>query len=174
MKTKTRYVLCGLLAEGPQTGYQLKKLIDERFKAFWNESYGQIYPELKGMLKDKWIEIENQQSDARRNTTYRITNLGLEELKRWMEIKPEKESVRLEILLKTYFSSLTSQQTIEQYLVEFKKEHDEDLKQLIKLKQSLIKKKSIQKDLINVIDFGIKVNEAYLHWCDENLAKGLN
>ena len=173
MKTKTRYVLCGLLAQGPQTGYQLKKLIDERFKAFWNESYGQIYPELKSMLEDEWIEIIDKKNNARKNTIYRITELGYFELKKWMEIKPEKESVRLEILLKTYFSSLTSKKTIESYLIQFKKEHDEDLKQLIQLRKSLDLEKTEQKDLINVINFGIRVNEAYLHWCDENLTKGL-
>jgi DNA-binding PadR family transcriptional regulator len=46
---QTDYVILGLLSEAPMTGYTIKRLIDIRFKFFWNESYGQLYPELRAL-----------------------------------------------------------------------------------------------------------------------------
>ncbi len=170
MRTKTRYVLCGLLAEGPQTGYQLKKLIDERFKAFWNESYGQIYPELKSLCDEGYIEIEDKKKNARKNTRYKLTAKGFSLLETWLEKEPEKESVRLEILLKTYFSKHGSKVSIIDYLEQFKLDHYSDLNELTAFKNQLGSAQSLdQLELLSVVDFSIKVNKAYIQWCDESL-----
>lgn len=54
-KNKTKFVILGLLSEGDLTGYEIKKIIDIRFSFFWNESYGQLYPELKNLEQDDLI-----------------------------------------------------------------------------------------------------------------------
>ncbi len=41
---QTDYVILGLLAEQPLSGYQIKKIVDIRFGFFWSESFGQIFP----------------------------------------------------------------------------------------------------------------------------------
>ena len=48
---KTRYVLLGLLQEEELSGYEMKKIIDIRMSFFWQESFGQIYPELSKMIE---------------------------------------------------------------------------------------------------------------------------
>ncbi len=53
---KTRFVILGLLAEGPMSGYTIKKLVEARFRFFWSESYGQLYPELKALVAEGRIE----------------------------------------------------------------------------------------------------------------------
>ncbi|MFW6201785.1 MAG: hypothetical protein ACOC8B_04355 [Gemmatimonadota bacterium] len=45
--SRTRYVLLGVLAGGPKTGYEIKRMIDESIGHFWSESYGRIYPGLE-------------------------------------------------------------------------------------------------------------------------------
>ncbi len=167
MRTKTRYVLLGLLSQKSQTGYDLKKHIDENFKAFWNESYGQIYPELKKLLKEGHIKVDDKQKDSRRNTVYSITKSGQKVLQSWLEIEPEKESVRLEILLKTYFSNFGNKEFIIDYLEGFKESHDVDLRRLKAFKDSM--HPSDQRELIRILDFGIKINKAYVQWCEESL-----
>lgn len=169
MKTKTRYVLLGLLAQNPQTGYDLKKHIDEHFKSFWNESYGQIYPELKSLVMDGLIEIEQKKSTSRKNTKYRISPSGQAVLEAWLKIEPEKESVRLEILLKTYFSKFGAKHSLIDYLEEFKVNHDLDLKRLKAVKDAYLTNSSKDLELMRILDFGIKVNKAYIQWCDESL-----
>ena len=48
---QTDYVILGLLAERPLSGYQIKKIIDIRFQFFWSESFGQIFPALKSGIR---------------------------------------------------------------------------------------------------------------------------
>lgn len=93
MSTKTRYVLLGLLTEGPLTGYQLKKLIDVRFRFFWNESFGQIYPELKRLEHEHLISSQSEVI-ANSKRTYALSALGYQTLQVWLQQPVETESYR--------------------------------------------------------------------------------
>ena len=52
---QTDYVILGLLAERPLSGYQIKKIIDIRFQFFWSESFGQIFPALKSLAAQGFL-----------------------------------------------------------------------------------------------------------------------
>lgn len=167
---KTRYVLLGLLTEGPQTGYILKKLIDLRFKYFWNESYGQIYPELKKMLLEGWVDKHSSDQAKRTQISYSITEKGYEALKIWLQKPPETELYRLEILIKVYFSSHVDADCMIQHLTTFQKNHRDELDILEKFQEELLRIEDPfenHEDVLSVIDFGIKSNHAYLAWCQK-------
>lgn len=36
----TEFAILGLLAEGPLSGYDIKKEVEERLSHFWSQSYG--------------------------------------------------------------------------------------------------------------------------------------
>jgi PadR family transcriptional regulator, regulatory protein AphA len=170
---QTDYVILGLLTESPLTGYQMKKIIDIRFRFFWNESYGQLYPTLKALSEDGYIaEVLTGEKQKRAQRTYRITSGGLAALQHWLPLPVEKESVRLEILLKMYFSNLSDKEVMMRHISVFQQSHEQDLKVLGMFEKEL---KSVpDKDLnhayvLRVIDFGRKVNEAYLDWCRETM-----
>ena len=173
MARKTQYVILGLLTENPLSGYDIKKIIDIRFKFFWNESYGQIYPELKRMIEDGLIESELQESD-RGKQLYRITKLGYDELKQWLMIRPDTESFRLEILLKRYFAGIVDPEIMINHIQQFELQHKQELYILNQFKKEL---ESIDdpyhnhSDVLSVIDFGIKTNSAYLEWSKESITK---
>ncbi|HEY1421381.1 MAG TPA: PadR family transcriptional regulator, partial [Candidatus Dormibacteraeota bacterium] len=57
--TPTSYVLLGMLANGPQSGYDIKQLADISTRHFWAISYGQIYPELKRLVKAGLVKAED-------------------------------------------------------------------------------------------------------------------
>lgn len=43
-RNQTSYVILGLLSIAPnQTGYDIRKAVEETVGYFWSESYGQIY-----------------------------------------------------------------------------------------------------------------------------------
>ena len=67
-ESKTRFAILGLLCEGQLSGYDIKKLIDIRFKLFWNESFGQIYPELEKLEREGLVtrKSDEKQSDKKR------------------------------------------------------------------------------------------------------------
>ena len=100
---KTKFVILGLLMERPLSGYSIKQIIDVRFKFFWSESYGQIYPQLKKMQKENLIEELEIENSSRGKKLYKITIKGETEFKDWLLKNPQKESIRMEMLLKYYF-----------------------------------------------------------------------
>jgi len=119
-KNRTRYVLLGLLTEAPKSGYQLKQEIDEVIGHFWNESYGQIYPELQRLAADDLVEAHAEANGRRGRTLYTITNAGRAELDEWLRLPAEPEHRRSELLLKLYFGSNTSPEVLRGHLRDFR------------------------------------------------------
>ena len=169
----TDYVILGLLSESPLTGYQIKKIIDHRFKFFWNESFGQLYPSLKALKADGLIEeADDGIEKGRSQKTYQIKQEGFAALRQWLCLPVERESLRLEILLKMYFSNLVDEDIMMGHLRVFQQAHEEDLKILTLFEKEL--KSILDQDpnhahVLRVIDFGQKVNEAYINWSKETI-----
>lgn len=172
MSNKTRYVLLGLLQEQPLTGYEMKQLIDIRFRFFWNESFGQIYPELKRMEADGLVSVSDE-SGARNQKRYRLTETGRRELKLWLTQPNEKESIRIELLLKVYFAKYGSSDILASQIKQFKEAHTVDytiLKAFEEELHSIPDPEGNHQDILRVIEFGVKTNEAYLSWCEDTIA----
>src|SRR5262249_46478879 len=128
---QTDYVILGLLSEAPMTGYQIKQVIDIRFRFFWSESYGQIYPALKSLCEAGLTEeFEAARQGARGSVAYRLTEAGLAALKSWLAQPVEKESIRLELLVKMYFSHLADGDVMLGHIKKFQAAHEGDLRLL--------------------------------------------
>jgi len=170
---QTEFVVLGLLSESPMTGYQIKKIIDLRFRFFWNESYGQLYPTLKSLTRCGLIEETGVARKGKRaQKTYQLKPEGLQELRNWLEQPVARESLRLEILLKMYFSNLVAAETMIGHIELFQAKHERDLEWLRQAKSELeriIDQHPNHPHILKVIDFGIKVNEAYLTWSRETI-----
>ena len=118
---KTKYVILGLLAHSPQTGYSIKKSIEYEYSHFWQESYGQIYPTLKS-LSEEGLAVSSSASEAedgRRQIVYNITDAGKKELKKWLSEPPEIAKLRYELLLKISFGAVSEPQLMLSHLDEF-------------------------------------------------------
>lgn len=170
---QTDYVILGMLSESPLTGYEIKRIIDIRFRFFWSESYGQIYPTLKSLSASGLIEEMVMDTKRKRSRkTYQIRPEGFKELRHWLSQPVERESVRLEILLKMYFSHLIDAKVMIQHILIFQQAHEQDLGILNMFEKEL---RSIYDDdpnhpyILRVIDFGQKVNEAYIDWSHETI-----
>lgn len=170
---RTDYVILGLLSESPMNGYQIKQIIDVRFRFFWSESYGQLYTTLKSLCSDGWIEeIETGAVHNRSQKTYQLKREGFDALKHWLQQPSERESVRLEILLKMYFSHLVEEDIMIRHILSFQQTHEQDLhmlKMFEKELRSIIDEDPNHPYVLRVIDFGQKVNEAYLQWSRETI-----
>ncbi len=101
---RTAYVILGLLADGPLSGYEIRQHIDEAIGYFWHESYGQIYPVLGRLDRRRLIRpVAGRARGARRRTRYGLTAAGRRALVRWLQTPPEPDTVRNEMLLKLFF-----------------------------------------------------------------------
>src|ERR1700684_2212758 len=106
-------VLLGLLAIEPMSGYDLGQTIRGSVGHFWNESYGQIYPNLKKLAADGFVssKTERQKSKPDRHI-YSIPKRGRERLADWLAVPPQPEIPRNELLLKLFFGVQTSPQIL--------------------------------------------------------------
>jgi PadR family transcriptional regulator, regulatory protein AphA len=184
---KTRYVILGLLGEGPMSGYTIKKLVDVRFRFFWSESYGQLYPELKALLREGlvmtlpagatlWSGISAHPPKAghRDRIVYAIAPTGRKVLREWLARPAERESVRFEILLKMYFSGLGDPGLMVPHLKEFEMHYAAELSVLRRFQEELERipdDGGNHRDILRVIDFGQKTYEAYLAWSRKTLSE---
>lgn len=98
-------VILGFLKEGPQTGYQLKKRMDQSVANFWTISYGGLYPVLKKMAEKGDIKVNEQLSQKYRGTYYEITTAGREKFDSWLKNDYKQVVIKDEFLLKVFFSS---------------------------------------------------------------------
>jgi DNA-binding PadR family transcriptional regulator len=111
----TAYVILGMLGLGAQTGYDVKRIVDQSTRFFWAASYGQIYPELRRLEKAGLVDGTSSPTGARKRKEYRLTEAGQAELVRWLEAPAEMPELRDENLLKLFFAdALPLEQALEQ------------------------------------------------------------
>ena len=102
----TQNALLGLLSIKPMSGYDIRQLIPESIGHFWSESYGQIYPALRGMMEAGLVMKHTAQAAGRPDrNVYTLTEAGQETIRDWLTIPPRSQPVRNELLLKLFFGA---------------------------------------------------------------------
>src|SRR5580658_3785360 len=103
----TAHVILGILAIHPhQSGYEIRKTVQQCVGFFWGESFGQIYPTLKRLLADGLIVADASSSQTRpRRREYSITAVGLSNLQKWLAVPFRDDPPRDEFLLKMFFAN---------------------------------------------------------------------
>jgi PadR family transcriptional regulator, regulatory protein AphA len=107
--TNTSYLLLGMVALGPKSGYDIKQMADGSTRHFWQISYGQIYPELKALEKSGLVQGAQAARGSRQRTLHQLTPTGKEALTDWVSdstVSPVE--LRDEMLLKLFFSDSVS------------------------------------------------------------------
>jgi DNA-binding PadR family transcriptional regulator len=80
------HALLGLLEQGPQHGYELKRRYDDEFADTRPLPFGQIYATLARLQRDGLIDIAAVESGAGPDRKlYVITSAGVSELELWIE-----------------------------------------------------------------------------------------
>jgi DNA-binding PadR family transcriptional regulator len=106
-------VLLGLLAIQPMSGYDLGMSIRASVGHIWNESYGQIYPNLKKLAAGGFVTSKTERQKGKPDRRiYSVTKKGLERLTKWLAIPPQPEIPRNELLLRLFFGAQTSNQVL--------------------------------------------------------------
>ena len=97
-------ILLGLLAIEPMSGYDLGQVIRASVGHIWNESYGQIYPNLKRLAAEGFVAAKTERQKGKPDRRiYSITDKGRERLVKWLALPPQPEIARNEFLLKLFF-----------------------------------------------------------------------
>ena len=96
-----RHALIGLLAERPASGWDLTRRFEELLGTVWPAGHPQIYGELRKLQDDGFIEIDSE--GPRRRKSYRATEAGIAEVRRWLTDIDVDHTLRLEPVLRSVF-----------------------------------------------------------------------
>jgi DNA-binding PadR family transcriptional regulator len=99
----TEFAILGLLAEGPLSGYDIKKEVEERLSHFWSQSYGHIYPMLRRLDERGLVAMSVERQEGRPDRkVYAITDDGRRALEDWFAEPPAPSLPRNELLLRIF------------------------------------------------------------------------
>ncbi|HEY5092722.1 MAG TPA: PadR family transcriptional regulator [Acidimicrobiales bacterium] len=100
-----RHSLLALLSEGPKYGFQLRQEFEASTGEVWPLNVGQVYTTLQRLERDG-LATSDDMDDDERQKNYRITELGHEELSRWLRTPPDlSEPPRDELVIKVLVAS---------------------------------------------------------------------
>jgi PadR family transcriptional regulator AphA len=160
--SNTAYVILGMLAWRPMSGYEIKSLVDKSTRLFWAASYGQIYPELRRLAEAGLIEGKANPQGGRKRNVYRLTHAGRQELRAWLAADPQVFELRDEALLKLFFADAAGSDSAASTLDAKRRHHEQIVEHLSKIEA--IGKPEGYAHL--VLRYGIEFNEWMAGWCE--------
>ena len=139
---KTKYVILGLLAEKPRSGYEIKQFIQEFMTHFWQESDASIYPMLKTLEAEKCVASRSEYVGRRERKMFEITAAGKKDFSQWLALPAEEEGRRKELLLKLFFSANARKKDAIQQLMLHQKKIEEAEQQFKDIQENELSKVS--------------------------------
>ena len=162
-------VILGLLSIGPRSGYEIKATVDRSTRYFWAASYGQIYPELRRLEKEGFIEGEDAPNGARPRRVYRLTPTGRAELEAWLRSEGDLMiEHRDELLLRIFFADAVKREEA-LLLIETRKRIFEEV--LARLHEIDATPGEDPEFVDLVLRWGIAYTEWEAQWCAEQLQR---
>jgi DNA-binding PadR family transcriptional regulator len=167
-------ILLGLLTIEPMSGYDLGQTIRGSVGFFWNESYGQIYPNLKRLAVAGFLTSKTERQKGKPDRRiYSITKQGRERLAAWLAVEPQSEVPRNELLLKLFFGAQVSADVPIGFVERMVKRESALLKQFKRIEREDIGQNQHYPDAPcwkMTARFGQLELEAHLRWGEETLA----
>ena len=172
----SRYAVLGMLTRGPRTGYDIRREIGLSVRHFWSESYGQVYPGLKELVRDGLATVEAAGGDGRpERKLYTLTDAGLAELRRWLGKPVVPQPSRNELLLKLFFGRYADPDQLVAVVERARARQADAIAEYEAIVARLHASAdaftpSDLRDRLFTLRYGMVVGEAALRWLDETLA----
>jgi PadR family transcriptional regulator, regulatory protein AphA len=168
-------VLLGLLAIEPMSGYDLGQTIRASVGHFWNESYGQIYPNLKRLEAEGFVTSKTQRQNGKPDRhVYSVTTKGRERMAAWLKVKPQPEVPRNELLLKLFFGAEVAAEVSIEHVEQMMKSESAYLREFRRIERDEIEKNKHYPGAPYwkmAARFGQLELEAHLRWAKETLVE---
>ncbi len=125
--TQSIYGILAILSGGPQSGYDIRKALDNPEMYYWRESYGNIYPMLKKLYQDGLVDKTDSYVKKKKRLIYRLNQNGWLELHRWIEEPASLNRFRVELLMKLRFGACCGVENMMAQLTHYRKLSEEQL-----------------------------------------------
>jgi PadR family transcriptional regulator AphA len=166
----TRFLILGLLREGPLSGYDIRRLTKLRFRLFWSESFGQIYPALNRLEKEGLVKSGREDKGGRKRLVYELAPAGKREFESWLPRSAAVETMRYELLLKLYFSTPGDGTALRPQLAAFRQRALASLADLKRAHEDLSagpEQHPNHRSILAVIRLGLAVYRTFADWARE-------
>ena len=166
-------VLLGLLEIEPMSGYDLGVVIRASVGHIWNESYGQIYPNLKKLAAEGFVTSKTERQKGKPDRRiYSVTKKGQERLAKWLAVEPQPEIARNELLLKLFFGAQVPAEILIGFVDRMAEREGAVLKELTRLEHEEIAQSQQYPGAPYwkmAARFGQLELKAHLRWAEETL-----
>ena len=171
--TATPDALLGLLSMAPMSGYDIRTMISQSIGHFWSESFGQIYPALKRLTAEGFVEKKTERQTGRPDRhVYSLTKTGRERLGKWLMIPAMAEVPRNELLLKLFFGSHAPVSASRESVEAFVAAQEAALKVYAGITKKLKRERSSDPQLpfwLMTVSYGTHYSTALAKWGKETL-----
>jgi DNA-binding PadR family transcriptional regulator len=171
--SSSQEVLLGLLTVEPMSGYDLGQSIRTSIGFFWNESYGQIYPNLKKLAAAGLVTAKTEKQKGKPDRqVYSITPSGRAHLEKWLAVEPQPEVPRNELLLKLFFGAQATPEAVIGYVERMAQRKKAFLKKFRQIEREILAQNEHYPDVPYwrmAARFGQLELEAHLRWAEETL-----
>lgn len=155
-----RYLILGLLAKMPMSGYDIHKHANDVLSTAIQTSYGTLYPMLHKLLAEGAVQVEEvEQGHRPMKKLYRITGRGRADLEAWLERPTSGDKVRREFLLKVYLAKDIAEHVVVELLAQRRTEAQQLLEQLRRKRDA---SQDIQQ--IWMLDYELSLCQAEIGW----------
>lgn len=189
----TPYAVLGMLRQRPRSGYEIRKDLAAAAGTFWSESYGQIYPTLRGLARRGWVKRlpgpsggtppeprgrtgslrATRSTRRRKRIVYEITPRGVEALDQWLSEPPRAAPPRQELLLKLYFGDRDRVDAPAAWVKRLLAEETERLHHVRRMMETLPRGSHAHRSLrhwIMALDYVAQQSEAAVAWAQRTAA----
>jgi PadR family transcriptional regulator, regulatory protein AphA len=174
-RNQTSYLILGMLSIEPNlSGYDIRKGVESSVSYFWRESYGQIYPTLKRLAKERLIVAGKSKTAARKGRQeYSLTESGRACLREWLAVPFRNDPPRNEFLLKLFFGREAAPSVSIAHVRELQERNRRMLATLLELETMATTQASQnphQPFWMLTIGLGVALTRAAIEWGESALA----
>jgi len=172
VRSSTDYAVLGMLTLKPMSGYDIRATIGESIAYFWTESYGQIYPTLKRLTKEKLVTRRAEKAGGRERHVYAVTPAGRDALADWLREPAQPRAPRNELLFKLFFARQASPADAIGQVTRFREGKARERAGYEQVEHELLRKHGTHPDLaywLITLRYGQLEAEAQLRWAEEAL-----
>src|SRR4051812_32754130 len=169
-RSTTDYAVLGMLTLKPMSGYDIRATVAKSIAYFWTESYGQIYPTLKRLARERLVTRRSEKAGGRERHVYAITAEGREALAGWIALPAQPRPPRNELLFKLFFARQVSPAEAAAQVERFRAEQENAIARFRGVEQELYQRHANNPDLaywLITLRYGQLEAEALLRWSAE-------
>ncbi len=97
-------IVMGCLTFGDQTGYEIKKMMNNSTSFFSNVNYGGLYPTLKKLELGGMVESREEVRKGRYQKVYSLTADGRSQFLNWLDEPLKPLSIKYDMLVRIFFA----------------------------------------------------------------------